>query len=67
MQQLHEHRLTDLEIKLTFLEKLVEELNKVVTAQQDRLDRLERLMKDLEEHVVPSVVDSRAETKPPHY
>ncbi len=65
-----DNRITDLEIRLTHLDDTVEVLNRTIIDQQDRIDRLERSLKQLlSEHerirdaVAPEIVD----TRPPHY
>lgn len=37
-----EHRLTELEIKASFAEDLLEQLNQVIVRQQQQIDRLQR-------------------------
>lgn len=59
-----EQRLVDLEVRYTHLERLVEELNQVVFAQQQTIDRLVRQLTELGERVE---VASPAAEKPPHY
>lgn len=66
----HDERATELEIRLTHLDDTVELLNQTIVAQQDRIDRLERALKQvLGEHerlkdlLGPDIVD----TRPPHY
>lgn len=44
-----EHRLTDLEIKASFTEDLVEQLNQIIIAQQAQIDRLVREVAGLRE------------------
>lgn len=65
-----EERVTDLEIRLTHLDDTVDQLNRIIVDQQDRIDRLERTLKQvlsdherLKESVSPDIVD----TPPPHY
>lgn len=65
-----EQRLEDLEVRITYLEATVEQLNQVVIAQQDRIDlliaELQRQKQQLEqggEFVRPL----SEETPPPHY
>jgi SlyX protein len=66
-----EERLTDIEIKLTHQENMVEELNKVVCQQQKKIDHLEAICEALIRHV-KELSDSAAEQRatnepPPHY
>ncbi len=66
-----DERITALEIHLMHQERLLQELNEVVTAQQDRIDRLladVALLKAQLMIVAPSVQkDPADETPPPHY
>ncbi|HMJ11673.1 MAG TPA: SlyX family protein [Polyangiaceae bacterium] len=59
-----EQRLVDLEVRYTHLERLVEDLNRVVFTQQQTIDRL---TKQLAELVTRSDVATPAAEKPPHY
>ncbi len=65
-----EQRLTDLEIKASFAEDLVDELNRLVARQQDQLDRLRRELAELRSQTpaldTAAPRDLRAEL-PPHY
>ncbi len=66
-----EERLEDIEAKITFQEDLIEELNKTVYQQQQKLDRLEAVCESLARHV-QSLAEARnegmpANEKPPHY
>lgn len=65
-----EEHVTDLEIRLTHLDDTVDQLNRIIVEQRDRIDRLERALKtvltdqeQLREALSPDVVDS----PPPHY
>lgn len=66
-----EERITDLEIRLTHLDDTVEHLNQIVVSQQERIDRLERTMRQLksdQEHQKDGYApDSLPEPPPPHY
>jgi SlyX protein len=66
-----EDRLVDIEIKLSYQEKIIRELNSVVCEQQKQLDQLESVCK-----VFANRIKSLSETlegnipldeKPPHY
>ena len=63
-------RLTELEIKLCFAEDWVETLNRLVTEQQNQIERLQRDMGFLRQQGEgpsgPQVRDPRDEL-PPHY
>lgn len=65
-----ERRLTDLEIKASFAEDLVDELNRLVARQQDQIDRLERVVADLRRQspaAGPAVPRDPRDDLPPHY
>lgn len=66
-----EERLVEIEIKLSQQEDLVEELNKLVYRQQQKIDQLDQLCEALLRHVrdlSDSVAErSAANEKPPHY
>lgn len=62
---------TDLEVKLSFLERFVEELSGVVAAQADQLDRYEKRLARLE-HLAHSGEGDQEPLRPhddppPHY
>lgn len=67
-----ENRLIDIEMKLAHQEKLVDELNQVLTDQQTRITELEELCRSLAERL-RSAGESGAEVgspddeRPPHY
>ncbi len=66
-----EERLVNIETKITFQEDLIEELNKTVYQQQNRLDRLERICESLVRHI-ESLEEAGSEgmpavERPPHY
>ena len=64
-------RITDLEIKITYLEETVQELNKIVFRQQRRMDQLEGSVKTLQERIGELEENKQAgdlpHEKPPHY
>lgn len=66
-----EDRLIDIEIKLSRQEDLVEELNKLVYRQQQKIDQLDKLCEALLRHVRElsdtATERSAANEKPPHY
>lgn len=67
-----EHRLIDIEIKLTALEDLVQNLNDQVYQQQKQIDELRALCTALVKRLENSAsdgggADSYAHEKPPHY
>lgn len=66
-----EERLVNIETKITFQEDLIEELNKTVYQQQQKLERLEAICKSLAGHI-QSLSEGRSEgmpanERPPHY
>jgi SlyX protein len=66
-----EERLINIETKITFQEDLIEELNKTVYQQQQKLVQLEATCQRLAQHIA-SQADSGNESKsgnerPPHY
>lgn len=73
MQKLEkmEQRLAELEMKLTFQDNLLEELNQALVEQQFIIDKMQlqlRYMAEKLKDMQPSNVASRAEeTPPPHY
>lgn len=66
-----EERLVNIETKITFQEDLIEELNKTVYQQQQKLDQLEEICRALARHVQAlseTGNESRpANERPPHY
>ena len=65
-----ESRLTEIEIKLSYTEDLVEELNRVVFRQQQQIDLLIRELRTLREQVMnaqPAEQRSLRDEIPPHY
>ena len=61
-------RLIDLEERYMHLEKLVDQLNAIVTEQQGEIEALARQLKVLQEEVQSTPDDSTGEEPPPpHY
>lgn len=63
-------RLTELEVKLSFTEDLVEELNRTVFRQQQQIERLQQDMRALREQLqasFPAEPRNPADDVPPHY
>jgi SlyX protein len=64
-------RVTELEVRLAFQEKMLAELNEVVTRQQREIERLVNDVRVLRQQltvVAPSLAASPGEeTPPPHY
>lgn len=68
---MNEERLVNIETKLAFQEDLVEELNKTVYQQQQKLSQLESVCATLARHI-QSLAEAGGESKsaserPPHY
>lgn len=66
-----EERLVDIEAKITFQEVLIDELNKTVYQQQQKLERLEAACKSLAGQL-QALTEARNEgmpayERPPHY
>lgn len=64
-----EARMTELEIRYTEQQKLVQDLSDVVYAQQRSIDLLEAQLAVLKSKLEaePGLVDSTVQEKPPHY
>lgn len=66
-----EMRVTDVEIKVTYLEHKLDELSEVLHQQQQKIDALEALIQGLAKRVKPFIEDEndeiRGHEKPPHY
>lgn len=65
-----EDRVTELEVKLAFAEDLLDNLNQTVFRQQERIDQLERMVRDLRMLVaeaLPAEQRSLRDEIPPHY
>jgi len=64
-------RLIELETKISYQDHIIGELNEVVTRQQSQIDRLEKEMKQLRQHLEQSSSTGLArpdeEVPPPHY
>lgn len=65
-----EARITELEIKLSYSEDLLEQLNLTVFRQQQRIDSLEQALRELRHLVqtaIPQEQRSLRDEIPPHY
>jgi SlyX protein len=65
-----ESRLAELEIKLSFNEDLLEDLNHIVAHQQQQIADLEQLVRDLRlqmQRSLPPDTSASAHEIPPHY
>lgn len=68
---MNEERLVNIETKIAFQEDLLEELNKTVYQQQQKLSQLESICATLARHI-HSLADAGGDSKavnerPPHY
>lgn len=68
---MNEQRLTDLEIRFSHQDHFLEQLNKIVVAQQTTIERLEKEILDLKRSINSEngVQSNRTlqDDKPPHY
>ncbi|MGB4912453.1 MAG: SlyX family protein [Candidatus Dechloromonas phosphoritropha] len=65
-----ESRITELEIKITYTEDLVDELNRIVFRQQQQIDLLINEIKSLRDQIqaiTPAEQHSLRDELPPHY
>lgn len=66
-----ETRFVDLETRLTYQERTIEELNEVLLRQQGQIDvlaeKLEAIVSHLRESASPVKGDAADEPPPPHY
>jgi len=63
-----EQRITELEIKASFAEDMVEQLNQVIVRQQAQIDRLIRELVELRDRAAePGAARSLRDELPPHY
>lgn len=63
-------RLSEIEIKLSFSEDLLEELNRTVARQQQQIAGLEQMVRDLRlqmQRSLPADSDGSGQEIPPHY
>lgn len=68
---MNEERLINIETKITYQEDMIEELNKTIYQQQQKLDRLEMICESLARHIqaLAAAKDEGmpAHERPPHY
>ncbi len=69
---MNEERLTEIEIKLAYQEKIINDLNDVICDQQNEIEKLgsicEKLIKIVKENgLTAPTIDAPADEKPPHY
>lgn len=65
-----ESRLSEIEIKLSFNEDLLEELNRTVARQQQQIAELEQQVRDLRlqlQRSLPAETGGSGDETPPHY
>jgi len=66
----HDRRLTELEIKASFSEDMLDQLNLVVVRQQQEIDQLRREIQQLRQQALERNADSGSAAghePPPHY
>jgi len=66
----HQQRLTDLEIKATYTEDLVEQLDKIIVRQQQQIDVLIREVAELRQPAMDGQLSagrSLRDDMPPHF
>ncbi len=70
-QVIMDERITDIEIQLMHHENTIQQLNEVVTGQQQAIEKLQSEVELIIDHlrtILPSVVrDADEEEPPPHY
>ncbi len=62
-----DERLTDLEIRITHQEDMIDELNKVIYRQQVKISDLEAILKEFAARLVDIESDRPLNEPPPHY
>jgi SlyX protein len=65
-----EERLTNLEVKASFAEDLLDKLDQIIIHQQDQIDRLEREVQWLRQQTPPEDMAASRNLRdelPPHY
>jgi len=62
-----EDKTTELEIKLSYLEDIVEKLNKIVTKQELAMLTMKNKIQDLSEKIEDFDMENRPDRRPPHY
>lgn len=63
-----EKRLTDLEIKFSFQEDFINQLNQIIIKQENKIDEIIEYLKDLKETSAKDGNNSSLKNeKPPHY
>ncbi|MFA7109055.1 MAG: SlyX family protein [Sphaerochaetaceae bacterium] len=64
---MEEDKTTELEIKLSYLEDIVEKLNKIVTKQELAMVTMKNKIQDLSEKIEDFDMENRPDRRPPHY
>jgi SlyX protein len=62
-----EDRITELEIKLSYQDRLIDTLNQVIIELRGQLDDQGRRLKRLEQQLFLGIPDAAPNEKPPHY
>lgn len=64
-------RLTEIEVKITYQEDIVQELNMLVYEQQKRIEKLENICESLMDYLrslaQPAAGENLLNERPPHY
>ena len=60
-------RLQELEIKVTYQEQTIEDLNQVVLQLREEVGELSKIVKQLTQQIDTGIKDQKDETPPPHY
>ena len=63
----HSERLTRLEERVAYQDRLVDELNRIVTEQRLRFDDLAERMREIARQLAQLAGSDRGPEKPPHY
>jgi len=62
-----EDKTIEIEIKLSYLEDVVEKLNKIVTKQELAMVTMKNKIKDMSEKLEDLDLENRPDRRPPHY
>lgn len=60
-------KISELEIKITYLEDYIEQINSVVIEQAEKISFLQKSYEQLKMQVQTKTEDIRPDEKPPHY
>lgn len=62
-----EKRIVDLESQIAFMQVTLDDLNNVVTRQQNQIDDLVARLKEVVVQTKTASIENTAQEKPPHY